>query len=243
MSASHLSSSEICAALQHGGIIAHRPFQTGWNSNFLLEIDCGGSSSCSAIYKPQRGEAHLWDYPPGTLFQREYLAYRVNQALGWNQVPPTGMRDGPHGVGSVQLMVGAEEGRHFFNLADEHKDAMIQMAVFDCLINNADRKGGHVLLDAQGHIWAIDHGLTFTAEPKLRTVMWDLCDEPVPELHKERVLGLLNDEALRAEVTPNLQRDEVEALYERAACLLTWPTIPMDRYADRVLRPYPWPPI
>ncbi|MEE9286283.1 MAG: SCO1664 family protein [Dehalococcoidia bacterium] len=243
MNASSLPPAEVCAILQHGEIVGHQPVRGGWNANFLLQIDGGTSSACTAIYKPQRGEAHLWDYPPGTLFQREYLAYWVNQALGWDLVPPTVIRDGPHGLGSVQLFVETKAGRHFFNLAEEHKEAMIQIVVFDCLINNADRKGGHVLLDTRGHIWGIDHGLSFTAEPKLRTVMWDFSDEPVPQAYRDRVRQLLDDGDLRAEVTPYLNGQEVEALYERAACLLTSPTIPMERYADRVLRPYPWPPI
>ncbi len=237
-----LSPDQVCAILQEGKVCGQRGSLAGYNATFLVEIEAGKSTVCPAVYKPQRGESHLWDFPTGTLYQREYLAYRVSQALGWAIVPPTVIRQGPHGIGSVQLYVRAEAGVHFFNLVERHKDAMVRIALFDCLINNADRKGGHVLRDADGRIWGIDHGLSFLAEPKLRTVMWDLSDEPVSRELKASIAAALKDDGLHGDLQAHLTSREVAALSERAACLLASSTIPMARLADS-WRPYPWPPI
>ncbi|MBI3742795.1 MAG: SCO1664 family protein [Chloroflexi bacterium] len=213
----------------------------GCNANFLIALARGGRT-CRAIYKPQRGETPLWDFPQGTLYRREYLAFRVSEALGWGIVPPTVLRDGPYGIGSVQLFVDAVDGQHFFTLLERYRATMCRIALFDCLINNADRKGGHVLGDTEGRVWGIDHGLSLLAEPKLRTVMWDLRQEIIqPEL-KTDLARIASDAALRAALEEHLEPDEVAALYQRAACIAESKTIPFARYAD-AWRPYPWPPI
>jgi hypothetical protein len=237
-----LPAARICDILREGTVIAERGALPGYNASFLIELQAEGTPPCLAVYKPRRGESHLWDFPTGTLYLRECLAYRVSERLGWAIVPPTVVREGPHGIGSVQLFIRAQQGKHFFNLWEEHKDAMVRMAIFDCLINNADRKGGHVLRDAAGHIWGIDHGLAFSAEPKLRTVMWDLEDEPVTQAHKDAIRAFTQDSALRSELEARLSPGEAATVCERAAIILSAQKVPLSRFADS-WRPYPWPPI
>ncbi len=150
------------------------------NSSFLVRVS-DDELECLAIYKPQQGERPLWDFPDGTLCLREYAAYALSQALGWPQIPPTVLRDGPYGLGAVQFFVDADPDDHFFNIRHEHVPTFQRVAVFDVLVNNADRKAGHCLRDSAGVVWSIDHGLTFNAEPKLRTVIWDYAGQPIPD--------------------------------------------------------------
>jgi uncharacterized repeat protein (TIGR03843 family) len=165
--------------LQEGEIELHG--QIPWSSNYSFLVNVQDEDlTCVAVYKPQRGERPLWDFPDGTLCLREYAAFVVSQALGWGLVPPTVLREGPYGIGSFQLYVDADPDDHFFNLREEYPADFQRVAVFDALVNNADRKGGHCLRDHQGHIWCIDHGLTFNAQPKLRTVIWDYAGQPIP---------------------------------------------------------------
>ena len=234
-------SPEVLELLRRGRIEGSTNPLPGCNANFLIALERAGRT-CRAIYKPCRGETPLWDFPHGTLYRREYLAFRVSEALGWGIVPPTVIRDGPYGVGSVQLFIDAVDSAHFFTLLERHKIEMCRIAIFDCLINNADRKGGHVLADSHGRIWGIDHGLAFLAEAKLRTVMWDLRGEVVAPERKADLVRLANDMDLRAELEEHLEPGEVAALYHRAACITASKTIPLERYAD-AWRPYPWPPI
>jgi hypothetical protein len=161
--------------------------QLPWSSNYsFLATVRDDDLACTAVYKPQQGERPLWDFPDGTLCLREYAAFVVSQALGWDLVPPTVLREGPYGLGSLQFFVDADPEEHFFNLRDEYPLAFMHVALFDILINNADRKGGHCLRDRNGHIWCIDHGLTFNSQPKLRTVIWDYAGQPIPaEMQKD----------------------------------------------------------
>ena len=134
-----------------------------------------------AVYKPQAGEAPLWDFPDGTLGQREVAAYTLASALGWPSVPPTVWREGPEGPGSVQAFVDADFEEHYFTLRSAFAEQFRRVAAFDLVANNADRKGGHCLLVRDtGVVWLIDHGVCFAVEPKLRTVVWDHAGEPVP---------------------------------------------------------------
>ena len=136
-----------------------------------------------AVYKPCQGERTLWDFPEGTLCQREFATFLVSLVLGWPRVPPVVYRDdGPHGPGSVQLFIEADYEAHYFNLRHfvAFTEEFRRMALFDFIVNNADRKGGHCLKDKGGKIWAIDHGLTFHKDPKLRTVIWEFSDEAIP---------------------------------------------------------------
>ena len=234
-------SDPILSALSSGTIELKGQFVWGSNYTFLVQVTQGDETR-PAVYKPARGERPLWDFPEGTLAQREVAAYVVSRALGWDLVPPTVLRpDGPAGAGSLQLFVDADPERHYFTFTEAEKQRLRPVAVFDLLINNADRKGGHVLLGESEHMWLIDHGVCFHAEDKLRTVIWDFVGEPIPRellpaLRRLRQ-ALLDDDALRTELGGLLAAEEVEALQGRADRLLRLKRFPPPG-ADR---PYPWP--
>ncbi len=142
------------------------------NYAFLVEVT-RGDEKVEAVYKPVRGERPLWDFPHGTLAGREVAAALVSEAGGFDLVPPTVLRDdAPHGPGSLQLFIDHDPNRHYFVLIHEREQEMADFAAFDIVINNADRKGGHVIEDFDGKLWGLDHGLAFHLEPKLRTVVW-----------------------------------------------------------------------
>jgi hypothetical protein len=166
-----------------------------WSSNATLLVTVRDQElGTLAVYKPQAGERPLWDFPYGTLGAREAATYLVCEALHWGFIPPTVWRRGPHGLGSVQLFIDAREDAHFFTIQDDpaYHDVLQRLAAFDVIVNNADRKSGHCLLDREGRLWAIDNALTFHEEPKLRTVIWDFAGQTLPA----NVLAAL--EALRA---------------------------------------------
>ena len=215
-----------------------------WSSNgtFLCSVgeavDGNGTPQLAAIYKPLRTERPLWDFPGG-LYRREIAAYELASQLGWQLVPETVERaDAPLGVGSLQRFVVADFEQHYFTLLDDerHHHSLRRMAVFDAIANNADRKGGHCLIDAEGRVWGIDHGLCFHPEPKLRTVIWDWAGERVEE-------DLLDDVARLVASGPSdgltrwLETDELDALVARAQRLLRKRRLP-EPLSDR---PYPWP--
>lgn len=210
-----------------------------WSSNATLLCDLVADDEeivGRAIYKPHRGERPLWDFPDG-LYRREVAAYRLARALDWDVVPPTVERDGPFGVGSVQWFVEADPDRHYFELVeDESTHAQLRrLAAFDFVANSTDRKGGHVLEDDDGHLWAIDNGLSFHAEFKLRTVIWEFGGEPLPA-------ELTDDlDRLSAEVPDDLSElldpFERDALRTRARALLAEGRLPVDPTGRR----YPWP--
>ncbi len=160
------------------------------NYTFLARASAPDGDQVLAVYKPHRGESPLWDFPAGSLGRREVAAFLVAAALGWPNVPPTVLREGPEGAGSVQLFVPFEPQEHYFTLQDRFPDAFREIAVFDLVVNNADRKGGHCLLGEDGRIWAIDHGVCFHEEPKLRTVIWEYMDEPIPHDARRPARGL-----------------------------------------------------
>ena len=209
-----------------------------WSSNatFLVTVT-GVDRTTQAIYKPTRGERPLWDFAPG-LHRRELAAYRLSEALGLGLVPPTVIRDGPLGEGSVQWFVDVDHRQHFFTMYEERPelhDALRAVALFDVLANNTDRKSGHVLVGDDGHVWGIDHGLCFATEFKLRTVIWEFGGEPVPE-HLLAAAARVA-EAVPLDVAALLDDDEVEAIAQRAAWLATSATFPVDHSGRR----YPWP--
>ena len=153
-----------------------------WGSNytFLVNIVRDGRRMM-AIYKPRRGERPLWDFPDGTLCNRETAAYLTSKALGWSLVPPTFLRDGTRGIGSVQLFIDHDPEVHYYSFDKSRLiEQLERMAIFDAIANNADRKGGHCIVDDDEHLWGIDHGLTFNASEKLRTVIWDFAGMPIP---------------------------------------------------------------
>jgi hypothetical protein len=219
-----------------------------WSSNYtFLGQVTDEQGSAPVVYKPARGERPLWDFPRGTLAKRETAAYVVSRALGWNLVPPTVLREGPHGIGSVQLFVEADQDAHFFTFHEDpaFRRPLQALALFDVITNNADRKGGHCLRLAPGAIVAIDQGLCFNTEPKLRTVIWDFAGEEVPAAFARdlsRLEGELRQgdgpaaESLRSLLAPA----ELRAFRTRLSALIDagcFPDPPEDR------RAYPWPPV
>jgi hypothetical protein len=162
-----------------------------WSSNYTFLVTvCYGDVETLAVYKPCRGERPLWDFPDGTLAQREVAAFQVSRALNWDFVPPTVLREGFLGRGAVQQFVEADPEAHYFTLRDEYTPIFQRVAIFDYIVNNADRKGGHCLKGMDGHVWTIDHGLTFHCDYKLRTVIWDYAGQPIPEDIRRDLEGL-----------------------------------------------------
>ncbi|MFN0092862.1 MAG: SCO1664 family protein [Acidimicrobiales bacterium] len=209
-----------------------------WSSNgtFLVQLEAP-SASGRAVYKPRKGERPLWDFPSG-LYKREVAAYELSRALGWEVIPPTVLRDGPLGVGSVQAFVDAEFEQHYFTLQENpaHRADLERICVFDLIANNTDRKSGHCLLGKDGRIYGIDNGLAFHEEFKLRTVIWDFGGESIPQ-------ALLDDVAALAEcgvpaaLGELLDRAEQAALLARARRVLRDEVFPIDETGRR----YPWP--
>jgi uncharacterized repeat protein (TIGR03843 family) len=232
------------------------------NATFVGEI-----AERRVVYKPVAGERPLWDFPDGTLAGREEAAYLVSEALGWNLVPLTFQREGPHGPGMVQLwqepdpvqeavtivrdsdvpegylyvFEGLDDRDQVVSLVHEDTPALRRMAVFDAVVNNADRKGGHVLAMTGGHRYGVDHGLTFHVEHKLRTVLWGWAGEQLTEQDRTS-LELLSDrledelgECLLELLTPH----EVEATRRRVKRLLRVGSLPEPGHGWRAI---PWPP-
>ncbi|HEY7052153.1 MAG TPA: SCO1664 family protein [Mycobacterium sp.] len=260
-------------ALQRGELTVIGRIRSASNATFLCEAAADGHT-VHCVYKPVAGEAPLWDFPDGTLAGREVAAYLVSEALGWNIVPHTIIRDGPAGLGMVQRWIEEPEDtstgvdrtapdlvdlfpagkvppgylpvlRAYDYAGDEvtlvHADALAlrRMAVFDVLINNADRKGGHILVGLDDHVYGVDHGVSLHVEDKLRTVLWGWAGKPIDDDtlavvdRLRRSLGDSLGEALRGHIT----RREVVALRRRAEGLLDNPVMPAP---DR-RRPIPWP--
>jgi uncharacterized repeat protein (TIGR03843 family) len=211
------------------------------NAIFLVRVDDGDLQGL-AIYKPGRGERPLWDFDHGTLCRREVAAYLVSQMLGWPHVPPTVLRDGPHGPGAVQLYINAEVESTYFTICDERQADLLPVALFDILINNADRKGGHLLLDHGGCLWAIDNALSFHCEAKLRTVIWEFAGQPIPEVYLADLRRLRDGLAEWGEVWHALDclldESEIAALHQRVEALLSAPVFP---HPDPSRRQVPWP--
>jgi uncharacterized repeat protein (TIGR03843 family) len=206
------------------------------NATFLVELALEGASGL-AVYKPRRGERPLGDFPPG-LFRREIAAYRFAEALGWDLVPLTVPREGPFGEGSIQRFVEADFEQHYFTLHGDpaHRDALRRICLFDLLANNADRKSGHCLLGPDGRIYAVDNGLTFHRDPKLRTVIWEFGGETIPDPLLDPVRRLVESD-LPASLAELLAVDERRALLARARAILANGRYPVDTPGHR----YPWP--
>ncbi|TMF86685.1 MAG: hypothetical protein E6I11_03875 [Chloroflexi bacterium] len=151
------------------------------NYTFLAQLGPHRPSRLRVVYKPAKGESPLWDFDAGTLYQREVAAYELSKVLGWPRIPPTvARRKAPHGVGAVQLFIEAD-GRHFLGANQAPMETWMQVALFDVITNNADRKSGHCLFDKDDNVWVIDHGLTFHVDQKLRTVIWDFAGRELPQ--------------------------------------------------------------
>ena len=233
-------------ALREGELELKGQFLLGSNYTFLVTVH-HAAAEFAAVYKPSRGERPLWDFPDNTLAQREVAAYMVSEALGLGLVPCTVLREEVlgYGPGSIQQYIEYDPEYHYFNFTAADKSRVPPVVLFDLLINNADRKGSHVLIEkGTGKLWAIDHGLCFHEEEKLRTVLWDSAGEPIPAGLRgclATAQELLKAGApLRLGLAPFLAEGEIDAVRQRAVELLaahTFPTPPPDR------RAFPYPPI
>ncbi|MEV0271070.1 SCO1664 family protein [Hamadaea sp. NPDC050747] len=247
------------ALLVHGEMEIEGRLVDASNTTLRVILTHEGAEA-RAVYKPVRGEAPLWDFPDGTLAGREVAAYLVSEALGWNVVPPTVLRDGPLGPGMCQLWIDEldeppvgfipayavpegwfpiasardEEGDAFV-LAHADLPALARMALFDAVVNNADRKGGHVLA-AGDRLYGVDHGICFHSESKLRTVLWGFAGREIPDDLRADLLGLSLDGLLDDHLTVT----EISALADRIGMLTTLGVFPQPDPDRRVL---PWPPI
>jgi uncharacterized repeat protein (TIGR03843 family) len=210
-----------------------------WSSNRTFLVTCTlDGEELPAIYKPGRGERQLWDFPDG-LYRREAAAYALSEALGWDVVPETVVRDdGPYGEGSYQRFVPADFSQHHFTLVEDpaHHERLRRIAAFDVVANNADRKSGHCLLGEDGTIWAIDNGLSFHREPKLRTVIWEFAGEPLPPSLCSGLSALADTFPARA--SNLLGEAEIRATLRRARFLLEEGRFP-EPNPDR--HHFPWP--
>ncbi len=201
-----------------------------------------GEVAAECVYKPIRGERPLWDFPDGTLAEREVAAYELSAATGWGVVPPTVLREGPFGPGMVQLWIDVEQDIDLLDLARSDRPALRNMAVFDAVVNNTDRKGGHLLAMPDGHVYGVDHGVCFNVDDKLRTVLWQWAGEP---LTSEAIAVL---EQLRVDLHGDLG-DTLEDLLTRREVVTTRNRVERLLAARRHCEPsgewppVPWPPI
>ncbi len=238
-----LALSDALDLLAHGELAVRGLLPGSSNYTFLADVQ-NERWRGMAIYKPRQGETPLWDFPHGTLCQREMAAYLISQALGWGLVPPTAIRLGPYGQGAVQLFIAADFSQHYFTFRDEPalQPSLQRIAAFDLVINNADRKAGHTLRDEQDRVWAIDHGICFHVQPKLRTVIWEFAGLALPAQITADLAGLRaqleQGWPLHAELASLLNEAELAALADRTEQMLEAGVFPNP---DPHRRPYPWP--
>lgn len=207
----------------------------------LDEAGAGRRLEATCVYKPIRGEAPLWDFPDGTLAHREVAAWVLSEASGWGVVPPTVLRDGPYGRGMVQLWMDVDEAVDVVELIRRDAPALRPMAVFDAVVNNADRKAGHILALPDGAIHGVDHGVCFSTEPKLRTVLWGWMGTPFAEdeLAVMRRLRSELDGSLGRSLSRSLAPDEVAETARRIDRLVADGCFPRPD-PDRPAIPWPW---
>ena len=210
----------------------------GSNYTFLVEVT-HEDKTYSAVYKPSKGEQPLWDFPEQTLAQREVAAYLVSECLGFHFVPFTTLRDdGPYGAGSIQQFIEYDPEYHYFTFSSEDKEALKPVVLFDLLVNNADRKGGHVFFENETHkLFTIDHGICFHEDDKLRTVLWDFGGQKISD---DLLARLALPSSLPRQLEPYLSPSEISALCARADMIRQrgiFPRQPRDR------RAMPWPPL
>ena len=213
------------------------------NYTFLARLEPHPPAGLLAVYKPARGESPLWDFEAGSLYRREVAAYELSKVLGWPRIPPTVVRrQAPHGKGALQLFIDADR-RHYLEQQTTRRDIWAQVALFDVIVNNADRKSGHCLFDAQDEVWVIDHGLTFHVDQKLRTVIWDFSGEPLrSELcgDVERALIGVDKGPLGKTMEGLLSPAEVRMLKRRLRGVLN----PAWRFPEPTSAwSIPWPPV
>ncbi|MCU0482325.1 MAG: SCO1664 family protein [Anaerolineae bacterium] len=235
---------KVLEVLQNGVVDAeHGAIQWSSNYTFLVSVK-QDDMSVMAVYKPQRGERPLWDFPDGSLCQRERAAYITSQAMNWQIVPPTVLRDGPRGIGSMQFFIDHDPDYHYFHFDESLIPQLKRMALFDVLVNNADRKGGHCIVDEQNHLWGIDHGITFHAQYKLRTVIWNfvnqrIADDLLADVQKLRdKLENPNDPYL-CEMETLITKGELRSFIRRIDTILTNKFYPAPGPGPN----HPWPPV
>ena len=228
------------AALATGHIVDCKLVPWGSNYTFAVVLDVPGGASITGIYKPERGEIPLWDFESGTLYRREYAAFVLSYLLGWRFIPPTVIRDGPHGIGTVQLYVEPDESMHDRTIRRAYHDQLQRIVLFDLVTNNADRKASHCFVGRiDRRIWGIDHGLTFHVHPKLRTVLWDFCGEQIDGGLLDALDALNARKAeVRAALRPYLSRPEIDMLFARVANIRDSQLFPMLNPRRNV--PYGW---
>ena len=213
-----------------------------WTSNatFLVDVthpDTGSEPVLQGVYKPGRGERPLHDFPT-RLYRREAAAWELAHQLGWGLVPPTIIRDGPFGEGSVQLYVPCDYEQHYFTLREDpdRLDDLRRLAIFDLLANNTDRKSGHVLAGSDGRLWAIDNALCFHHQFKVRTVIWDFAGDPIGDGSTADIVRLIED-GLSPDLSRLLDAFECDAVLARARAMIEAGELPADASGRRV----PWP--
>ena len=234
----------ILQALQIGNISLQGQFINSSNYTFLGKLEYQ-SINIPVVYKPVQGERPLWDFPTGTLAKREVAAYVVSEALQWDLVPPTVFRSVENlGEGSLQQFINHDPKDHYFNFSQEERQRLRKVALFDAVINNADRKASHILRAEDNHIWLIDHGICFHPEDKLRTVVWDFAGETVFQEDLEALQSLLERKKLHPILNVKLREylspAERKALTNRTLHLLNNACFPVP---SEEYRPYPWPPV
>lgn len=216
-----------------------------WSSNYTYLLSMSHDDiSVMCVYKPRMGERPLWDFPDGTLCLRERASFLTSQTLGWQLVPPTALREGPRGIGSMQFFVEHDPNYNYFSFDESLKPQLARLSLFDCIVNNADRKGGHCLVDQSNRLWGIDQGLTFNTAHKLRTVIWDFAGQPIPNI-------LLNNVR---ELCDQLQTTNSDYACQLRGLLAPQEMIAFERRLERIIRSgkypkpgsgpnYPWPPV
>ncbi|MBC7813630.1 MAG: SCO1664 family protein [Burkholderiales bacterium] len=216
-----------------------------WSSNYAFLMSLTHEDvNLMAVYKPQMGERPLWDFPDGTLCFREVAAFLTSQELGWQIVPPTVLREGPRGIGSIQFYIDHDPEVNYFSLDENAYPQLMRMAAFDYVVNNADRKGGHCLVDGQQHIWGIDHGIAFHTEHKLRTVIWDFAGQEIPDNLLKDLDALCvkltdQDSAFQQALCGLISGPEMKAVNNRLRRLLNSRRYPRPGPGPN----YPWPPV
>ena len=235
---------DILAALQGGELEVIGRLVGSSNNAMVVRVD--NREDLLAVWKPTRGEQPLFDFPIGTLTRREVAAYLVSEAIGWGIVPPTLLREGPYGEGMVQQWIDVDPEVDIVAMIMADDPRLRRIAVFDAVLNNTDRKGGHLLPIPGGHLYAVDHGVTFSVVPKLRTLLWAWEGEPFDDEERaglERVRAGLDDGeggTLAAALRELLAAPEVEATQLRVDELLAAGVFPSPNPEWPAI---PWPPI
>lgn len=243
---SDIETKQIIQTLQTGTLTLVGQALRGSNSTFLTQV-IDTNLSVQAIYKPSRGERPLWDFPDFTLAQREVAAFIVSHLLGWNLVPPTVFRIQPavYGKGSLQLFIEHDPTFHYLNAPINNQILFMKIAIFDLIINNADRKSGHVIFDSDHKPWLIDHGLCFNSEFKHRTVIWDYAGMSIPDDLKSEIKNFIiklqsGKLLLVRKLNMLLSELEVTSMIDRGLYLIDQAEFPLP---EPNRRSYPWPPI